>query len=204
MIPSYTIDRSHFEDAPRFLEQSGAYVCTLTHARAVRSSKGGWGVELGVVAQDGAKPRRPLVIWTLSPSGERYFGARLFEALLFCAGFPDGHALRTGPVSFRQWDYDLREEVEAVDQGYPELAGRQVGLLLQRERYLTPSGKEGVRLNVVGAFDPRTRQTAQEKRDGAPAKALEERLARLVDRASSAPQTMSSSAVAGLEEDIPF
>lgn len=217
MIPTYTTNsqRLRAADGGQYLEETGAFVVTIEAARAVQSSKGGWGVELHFVAEDGRRPRFAPVLWTLSPSGERYFGHDLLDALLFCAGLPDGHVLKPGKVRYGRYDRELGERVEAVGDGYPELAGRKVGLVLQRERYTTQSGKEGSRLSIVGAFDPTTRQTASEKKEGLAPQILASRLARLRDKDSRSAKTLAldasnSSPVAsagvfdGLDDDIPF
>ncbi|MCX8016492.1 MAG: hypothetical protein N2690_01120 [Rhodocyclaceae bacterium] len=219
-IPTYTYDDSHVHTADyggtsRFIDTSGAYTGTITYARAVQSSKGGWGVEFGFEADDGRKPKYPLTLWTLGPTGERYFGHDILEAVLICAGMKPGMAMKPGLVKYPRWDYDMRQEVEEEGDGYPGMSGKRVGLILQRELYTTKAGKEGSRLSIVGAFDPETRQAASEKIENKPAALLEKRLAMLKDKDSrnadtlaqntpnSAPQP-ESGAFADMTDDIPF
>lgn len=217
MIPTYTARSERLRAADfgsQYLDESGAFVVTIEAARAVQSSKGGWGVELHFAAEDGRRPRFAPCLWTLSPAGERYFGHDLLDALLYCAGFAEGHSLRSGKVRYRRFDREIGEEVQALGEGYPELAGRKVGLVLQRELYTTKTGKEGSRLSIVGAFDPVTRQTASEKKEGLAAQMLASRLARLKDKDSrdsrllaEAAVSVTSAASGGLDdlaEDVPF
>ncbi|MCX8017691.1 MAG: hypothetical protein N2690_07325 [Rhodocyclaceae bacterium] len=216
MIPSYTTSYERLAAADagpnRTIEASGAYIGSLTYARAVQSSKGAWGVELGFVTDAGLSPRYPLTLWTLSPEGKRYFGHDLLDALLVCAGFAQGAQLRPGKVRYPRWDEQAGCEVLATAEGYPELAGRRVGLLLQRELYTTKAGKEGSRLSIVGVFDAQTQQTASEKQAGLPPKLLMERLARLQDKDSRSAAALpepavredAASAFADMADDIPF
>ncbi|MBW7657723.1 hypothetical protein [Tepidimonas charontis] len=218
MIPTYTASTQYLRAADfgsQYLDESGAFVVTIEAARAVQSSKGGWGVELHFTADDGRRPRFAPCLWTLSPTGERYFGHDLLDAILFCAGFPEGHALKPGKVRYWRFDREIGEEVEAIGDGYPDLAGRKVGLVLQREIYTTKTGKEGSRLAIVGAFDPATRQTASEKKEGLEPKILSSRLARLKDKDSRSADTLAlatdnsapvapAGAFDDLEDSIPF
>ncbi|MBC7357612.1 MAG: hypothetical protein H5U10_03640 [Desulfacinum sp.] len=203
-IPSYAYSTEHLEAADggeRYIAHTGAYTGTIDYARAIQSSKGAWGVELGFVADDGRKPKYPLTLWTLSADGKRYFGHDLLDALLVCAGVESG--LKPGKVRYWRWDRELGEEVEAVGDGYPALKGKRVGLLLQRELYTTAQGKEASRLNIVGVFDPTTRQTASEKAAGLEPKKLSERLASLKDKDSrkssdeALSRTLGAAAMAG-------
>ena len=217
-IPTYAYNDSRVNAADAggsiFIGESGPYVGTITYARAVQSSKGGWGIELGFETDEGRKPKYPLTLWTLGPNGERYFGHDLLDAVLICAGMKPGQALKPGRITYTKWDYDLRDEVEAEADGYPGMSGKRVGLLLQREFYTTKNGRESFRHNIVGAFDPETMQAASEKIANNPAKLTAERVKELKDRdsrnASVVAQTDANSAQAnsgafsGLEDDIPF
>ena len=216
MIPTYTATSQRLRAADfgsQYLDETGAFVVTIEAARAVQSSKGGWGVELHFVAEDGRRPRFAPCLWTLSPSGERYFGHDLLDALLYCAGLPEGHVLKPGKVRYWRFDRELGQEVETIGEGYPELAGKKVGLVLQRERYTTQAGKEGSRLSIVGAFDPATRQTASEKKEGLEPQMLASRLLRLKDKDSRSAPALAEAAGAtaapasgldDLSDDVPF
>lgn len=216
MIPIYTATSQRLRAADfgsQYLDETGAFVVTIEAARAVQSSKGGWGVELHFVAEDGRRPKYAPCLWTLSPTGERYFGHDLLDALLYCAGLPEGHVLKPGKVRYRRYDREIGQEVETIGEGYPELSTKKVGLVLQRERYTTPSGKEGSRLSIVGAFDPVTRQTASEKKEGLAPQLLASRLARLTDKdrrsgaqgaAQAAAAATPARAFDDLAEDVPF
>ncbi|TCS98794.1 hypothetical protein EDC36_104218 [Tepidimonas ignava] len=209
-IPSYAYSTEHLEAADggeRYIAHTGAYTGTIDYARAIQSSKGAWGVELGFVADDGRKPKYPLTLWTLSADGKRYFGHDLLDALLVCAGVESG--LKPGKVRYWRWDRELGEEVEAVADGYPALKHKRIGLLLQRELYTTQTGKEGSRLNIVGVFDPQTRQTASEKAAGLEPQKLAARLASLKDKDSRAAQAPAAQPAQGsgfedMQDDVPF
>lgn len=217
MIPTYTATSQRLRAADfgsQYLDETGAFVVTIEAARAVQSSKGGWGVELHFVAEDGRRPKYAPCLWTLSPAGERYFGHDLLDALLCCAGFAEGHALKPGKVRYRRFDRELGQEAETIGEGYPELSSKKVGLVLQRELYTTQSGKEGSRLSIVGAFDPVTRQTASEKKEGLEPQILASRLARLKDKDRRSAHTPTAAAAGAdvapasdfddLADDVPF
>ena len=219
MPPSYTYDDTHAAAADsggqgKFLDETGAYTGTISYARAVQSSKGGWGVELGFVADDGRKPKYAPTLWTLSADGKRHFGHDILDCILICAGMKPGAAMKPGTVKYEVWDYDLRADVEKESPGYPAIAGKRIGLLLQKELYTTKKGTDGTRIAIVGAFDPETRQAASEKIENKPAEITEKRLAALKDRdtrndrAPVLPSAPDGTAPAGtfndFEDDLPF
>lgn len=187
--PTYGYDATHAAAADsggqgKFLDESGAYVGTLTYARAVQSSKGGWGVELGFEADDGRKTKYPMTLWTLGPDGSRYFGHDILDTVLICAGMKPAMALKPGKVKYTVYDFDLRADVEKESDGYPGLTGKRIGLLIQRELYTTKAGKDASRHSIYGAFDAETRQAASEKLESKPAAITDKRLATLKDKDS--------------------
>lgn len=220
MPPSYTYDDTHAAaaDTPsggKFIDESGAYTGAITYARAVQSSKGGWGVEIGFVADDGRKPKYAPTLWTLSADGKRHFGHDILDCILICAGMKPGAAMKPGTVKYEVWDYDLRAEVEKESPGYPAIAGKRIGLLLQKEIYTTKKGTEGTRIAIIGAFDPETRQAASEKVAGLQAAVTAKRLETLKDKDSRSsasadpgyadPQAaMASGGFSDMTDDIPF
>ena len=219
--PSYTYDTTHAAAADagglsRFIDDSGAYTGTITHARAVQSSKGGWGVEIGFESDDGRKTKYPMTLWTLGADGSRYFGHDILDTVLICAGMKPAMALKPGKVKYTFYDFDLRADVEKESDGYPGLTGKRIGLLIQREWYTTKKGIDASRHSIFGAFDPETRQAASEKLEGKDAAITDKRLASLKDkdsRSTDAPYVAPAAAPAGkapagsfndFEDDIPF
>lgn len=216
--PTYTYDTEHVADAdsPRgkFIDESGPYVGTIAYARAVQSSKGGWGVEFGFVADDGRRTMYPMTVWTIGADGKRQFGHDILDTVLICAGMKPGAAMKPGKVKYTKYDFDLRAEVEAErSDGYPAIGGKRIGLLIQRELYTAKSGKDAARHVIVGAFDAETRQAASEKVSNEPAALTDKRIATLKDRdsrdagdptpAAAAPLAWGGS-FADMEDDIPF
>lgn len=221
MPPSYAYDTTYAAAADssgggKFIDESGAYTGEIIYARAVQSSTGGWGVELGFVTDAGQKAKYAPTLWTLSADGKRHFGHDILDCILICAGMKPGNAMKPGTVKYTVWDYDLRAEVEKESPGYPAIAGKRIGLLLQKELYTTKKGADGSRIQIVGAFDPETRQAASEKVENKPATVTDKRLATLKDidkrnagePASAAPAgsytSGSNSSFDDLDSDIPF
>lgn len=220
--PAYTCDTTHAAAADsmgssKFIDESGAYTGEITYARAVQSSTGGWGVELGFVTDAGQKAKYAPTLWTLSADGKRHFGHDILDCILICTGMKAGAAMKPGTVKYSVWDYDLRAEVEKESPGYPAIAGKRIGLLLQKELYTTKAGKDGSRIQIVGAFDPETRQAASEKIENKPATVTDKRIATLKDSdkrtgpvgdAHATPASAGAPAVPGgfndFEDDIPF
>lgn len=226
--PTYGYDTTHAAAADsggtgKFLDESGAYTGTIPYARAVQSSKGGWGVELGFEADDGRRTKYPMTLWTLGPDGGRYFGHDILDTVLICAGMKPAMALKPGKVKYTVYDFDLRAEVEKESDGYPGLTGKRIGLLIQREWYTTKAGKDASRHSIYGAFDAETRQAASEKLEGKDAAITDKRLASLKDKDSrtagapdgtydngfsTPPAGKSAGAAAGgfadFTDDIPF
>lgn len=218
-IPTYAYDTTHAAAADsggqgKFIDESGEYVGAITYARAVQSSKGGWGVELGFEADDGRRTKYPMTLWTLAVDGARQFGHDILDTILICAGMKPAMALKPGKVKYTVYDFDLRAEVEKEGDGYPGLTGKRIGLLIQRELYTTKAGKDASRHSVYGAFDAETRQAASEKIENKPAAITDKRLAALKDRDSrtggasfdngfSAPNPAPAAEPAGGFDDMP-
>jgi single-strand DNA-binding protein len=187
--PTYAYDATHAAAADqggagKFLDESGAYVGAITYARAVQSSKGGWGVEIAFEADDGRKTKYPMTLWTIAADGSRQFGHDILDTVLICAGMKPAMAMKPGKVKYTVYDFDLRADVEKEGDGYPGLTGKRIGLLIQRELYTTKAGKDAARHSIYGAFDAETRQAASEKLEGKDAAITEKRLASLKDRDS--------------------
>lgn len=190
--PTYGYDTTHAAAADagglgKFIDESGEYVGTITHARAVQSSKGGWGVEIGFADDDGRKTKYPMTLWTLGPDGSRYFGHDILDTVLICAGMKPAMALKPGKVKYMKYDFDLRADIEEESDGYPGLTGKRIGLLIQREWYTTKAGKDASRHSIFGAFDAETHQAASEKLEGKPAEITAKRLSALRDKDSRTP-----------------
>jgi len=187
--PTYGYDTTHAAAADtggmgKFIDESGEYVGAITSARAVQSSKGGWGVEIAFQADDGRKTKYPMTLWTLAADGARQFGHDILDTVLICAGMKPAMAMKPGKVTYTVYDFDLRADVEKEGDGYPGLTGKRIGLLIQREMYTTKAGKDAARHSIYGAFDAETRQAASEKLESKPAVITEKRLASLKDRDS--------------------
>lgn len=224
--PTYSYDATHAAAADqggmgKFIDESGEYIGAITYARAVQSSKGGWGVEIGFQADDGRKTKYPMTLWTIAADGARQFGHDILDTVLICAGMKPAMAMKPGKVKYTKYDFDLRAEVEEESDGYPGLTGKRIGLLIQREWYTTKKGADASRHSIYGAFDAETRQAASEKIENKPATITDKRLATLKDRDSrtpggaaggfgaadngfSAPNPAPAGAFDDLTDDIPF
>lgn len=140
------------------LDETGKYIGMLTRAEAVTSKKGAVGIDLSFKSEDG-RTADYLSVWTHGKDGSEIYGFKQLMAIMTCLRVKQ---LTKTPGTVEKYDKELKEKVQIKAEIYPELTGKPVGLLLQREAYIKGDGSEGHKLNIAGVFEASSELTASE------------------------------------------
>ncbi len=209
MARTYTLDTkaaSAADQTVSLIRETGKYIGTITRAEAISSDSGTEGVELSFRSREGATADY-LTLWTYNASGEALPSLKALNALMTVC---KARAITPTAGLVEKWDPNARARLKVQATIYPELTGKEVGLLLQREEYIKRDSSTGDKLNVFGVFDPITELTASEI---LAQKTNPETLAKMVavlrDKPAKAarPRTAAPAQQGGfhdMDDDIPF
>jgi hypothetical protein len=195
------------------IRESGKYIGVITRAEKLLSEKNTEGLGISFKTDDGATANY-LDLYTVNAKGEKLPSMATVQAILCCTKTKSANE---GNISFKAWDKVQKKEVDKTANGYPDLIGKRIGFLLQRELSDNPkdSTKPNDRVVVYGVFEADTGFTASEILDKATkAEKLDKMLTVLMakefnDRRTvktSAPSTAPSGSTSfdDFEDDIPF
>lgn len=188
------------------INELGKYVGKFTQAEDITAGTGTKGIALRFEANGQSAN---LSIYTQKSSGEQIMGFQVLMAIMTCMQLRN-ITPKSGVV--KHWDNDARQEVEKQAQVFPDLCGKEIGLLLETEDYAKTGGGTGTRMVIAGVFQAKTELTASEILDR---KTTPEHLAKMVARlrhrpmkgAAAPTRQTASSAPSGFDEmddDIPF
>lgn len=161
MSRSYTLDTKAASAADNIvsrIDQTGKYVGTLTRVEIVASKQGTEGVEFSFKADDGATADF-LTLWTYKASGEALPSLKTLNAMMTVVRVK---SLTPTQGTVEKWDSGTGQRGKFPATIFPELTGKRIGLLLQREEYEKRDNTIGAKVNIVGCFDPETELTASE------------------------------------------
>jgi hypothetical protein len=142
---------------------SGAYVGELKKVyTTVSGNKGTHGLvcEFEAPGQGNAE----FTLWTHDNEGKAMTGSpgyAMFNALLFLLGVKNPEVAKGTAEVWVDGAGGKREKVEQEVDIFPELCGKKIGIVLQKEVQ-----DKGFRMNLYGLFEPTTRRTMTEVRDG--------------------------------------
>lgn len=144
------------------LTESGAYVGKFTKAEAVVSAeKGTKGVHL--YFDSPGSGTCDFTLWTMSAAGEKFFGFNQLQGMMYLFGLK-GLVSKTGKV--RVWDAETKTASEQDGETFPELVGKPIGLVMQKEIDSNiKTGKTVERMTLAGAFQAETRLMASELKE---------------------------------------
>jgi hypothetical protein len=197
------------------ITEAGKYVGVITRAEALKSGRGTLGLGLSFRTESGQSADY-LDIYTQKSDGEALMGAKTVNALLVCLKL---RGAKQGLIKCEKWDRDAGARVKVEVQGYPEMMGKRIGLLLQKELGTSDQGKDTERMTIFGVFSPETELTASEILDS---KTNPERLPLMVQalmnrpvrdnrkKTSAAPRPAAGKPAAtgtgfdDMDDDIPF
>ncbi len=143
------------------ITETGKYIGKFTRAESVTSKQGTEGIEFTFESDDG-QTADFLTLWTVNKDGKEIFGLKMVNAIMTC--------LRAKSISgteamIEKFENGAKHKVSATV--YPDLMGKHIGLLLQREEYEKQNGDTGNKFNIYACFDAATNMTASEILDRA-------------------------------------
>lgn len=196
------------------IESTGKYVGIINTMEFVTARSGAQGFEINFESE--SKEYTTFTIWTVSKEGKPLSGVHKVNALLACASV---RGLTPTDKELDKYDYDAGGKVKRICVVAPEMEGKQIGLLLQRENYVNNSGQNRHQMNFFASFNPSNELMAKEiiDRKTTP-ELLEKTLARLIsigDAARSQPnvqqpqsggygQAAQPGKANDLDDDLPF
>lgn len=166
MATSYDYDEksaSHADDIANRIDTGGAYVGTFKRAEAVVSAqKGTEGITLEFECPGGGSVENTL--WTRKSDGSAIFGDNMIQAARLIMGVKG--RMEAVPGKVMKWDEAEGKRMPADGEVFPSLCGKRIGVVFQKELYTSGSGKDSWRMNIYGIFDPDTKLTASEIKEG--------------------------------------
>lgn len=145
------------------IKETGKYIGVLTRAEEVKSRNGTLGVEFSYKTDDGMTADY-LTLWTKNKDGKELFGLKQLMAIMTCCRVRAITTVR-GTVEKYNTAIGLVGVMDA--EVFPELTGKRVGLLLQREEYEKADGSIGSKMSIMAPFEADTELTASEVLDKA-------------------------------------
>lgn len=187
------------------ITETGKYIGKFVSAEAITSTKQTEGIEFSFVANDG-RSADFLTLWTYNNEGKELYGLKTLNALMTCMRVK---GITPQPGTVEKWESGGKVKKQATV--FPDLMGKPIGVLLQREPYEKKDGSTGYKFNIYAAFDAASEMMASEILDkSTKADKLGKLVAGLTDRKMSAPMAPAGpqGAHAGhfddLDQDIPF
>lgn len=190
---------SKADDVAMRIDVSGAFIGQFKVAHAIKSDRTGTeGIHFEFASPGGGSAN--FDVYTHKSDGTPTFGNNQVQAMMAILGL---RGLRSVEGKFEGWDNGKRAEQSG--DIFPDLLGKDIGLVLQKEKYTKQDNSDGFRMNLQGIFHPVTRLTASELKEGKvkPEK-LEKILRSLKDKDSrttrdAEPAQAAVGAVAGAE-----
>lgn len=184
------------DDIANRIDTSGAYVGKFLRAEATVSQSGTEGIVFEF--DGGSSGRGEFTLWTRKEDGSTAFGMNFLQSIMLMLGL---RGLKSAPGKVMKWSDDANARVEEDGEVFPDLVGRSIGIVLQKELTTKRSGGDSYRLNLYGVFHHESRLTASEikERKTTPMK-LDKLLKGLKDkdsRKASAEPTQPSMTAAG-------
>lgn len=141
------------------IRETGKYVGTITRAEKLISPKGTQGLGLSFVSDDGSTADY-LDLYTINASGDMLPSMKAVQALLGCLQLRQA---KEGKIECEKYDKATKQRKKVSVDGYPEMMGKRIGLLLQKELSTrNDSGEDTERVIVYGVFQHDTELTVSE------------------------------------------
>lgn len=150
-----------------FINENGAYIITIAEAELKQNTENSaqW-IEFSGEADDGRKVQY-LSIYSVKKDGtENTFGVNMINAIMGCAGVQNL----------------TQKMVSASKFIAPEFSGKRVGLVLQKVLRSKRDGSDTYGMEIRIPFIADTRQTLQERKDGANPETVDKIASSLKDR----------------------
>lgn len=144
-------------DAGGRIESTGKYVGTIKSMEFVTSKNGAQGFEVNF--ETDSKEYTTFTIWTVSKDGQPLSGTHKVNALLTCCAV---RSLTPTDQPLEKWDHEISQKVKKTCVVAPEMTGKRIGLLLQRENYLNGQGQQRHQMNFFASFNAESELMAKE------------------------------------------
>lgn len=154
------------------ISEIGKYIGTFTQAVDVTASTGTKGIALLFQSQAGQKAR--LSLYTMKENGEKLMGFQALSAIMTCMSLRN-IAPKAG--TYTKWNNETRADEQVQGQVFPDLCGKEIGVLLETEDYVKQDTSIGTRMVLKGVFQAKNELTASEILDK---KTVPEQLAKMV------------------------
>jgi hypothetical protein len=197
------------------IRESGKFIGAITRAESLKSDKGTLGLGLSFRTDTG-QTADYLDLWHTKGNGETLSSLKTVNAIMCCTRVAEA---REGAIQVEKWNSAAGQREKLTVTGYPDLMGKRIGFLLQKQLETDQNGKDRERVQIFGVFAADTELTASEIYAK---KTIPERLPLMVDAlaarpindkrkaANSKPKTTSGSAdrpstsFDDMEDDVPF
>lgn len=159
MSRSYNLNAEQAKQADNVgmrITETGKYIGVFTRAEAIKSKQDTEGIEFSFKSASGQEADF-LTLWTHDASGKEVYGLRMLNAIMTCMRVK---SIAPAQGQVEKWDGSARAKVSATV--YPELMGKQIGLLLQREAYEKADGSIGHKFNIFACFEAGSELMASE------------------------------------------
>ena len=175
-MASYDYDEkaaSHADDVANRIDTGGPYIGVFKRAEAtVSAQKGTEGITLEFEVPGGGSVENTL--WTRKSDGSSIFGDNMVQAIRLILGVKG--SMNSVPGKVMVWEEG--KKVEADGEVFPQLCGKRIGVVFQKELFTKNNGQEGWRMNLYGVFDADSKLTASEIKEGVKEPKKLERLVR--------------------------
>jgi hypothetical protein len=175
---TFKLDANSAKSADNFfssIRESGKYIGIITRAEALNSQHGTTGLGLSFKANDGSTADY-LDIYTTKANGDVLMGMKTVNALLACLKLRE---IRDSRIKYEKWNKDTKKREMVEMPGYPDLMGKPIGLLLQKELGTNDqTGADTEKMVIFGVFNADTELTASEILEG---KTKPERLSKMLE-----------------------
>lgn len=191
------------------ITETGKYKGTFKRAELTESDRGTIGVEFTFMSNDGQSADY-LTLWIENGDGKELYGYKVLNAVMTCM------QVRGIESKLAKIEKRINGELTQVDaEIFPDLMGKQIGLLLVKAPYEAQDGSVKSKMEIFATFCAQTERTAKEILDRvADAKALPKIIASLADRpvrrdaqkrgGGSTNSHGGGSGFADVDDDIPF
>jgi hypothetical protein len=159
---SLDLDTNLARQADRFnssIKESGKYVGVITRAEKLISKKNTEGLGISFKSEND-ETANYLDLYTVNAEGKKLPSMNIVQAILCCTRTKSANE---GAIEFEAWDKDSKKVVKKSTNGYPDLMGKKIGLLLQKELSTNEqTGEDVERMVIYGVFEPSSELTASE------------------------------------------
>lgn len=156
MSVSYEYDEgsaSQADNVANRIEQ-GPYVGQFKVVHAITAQSGTEGMHFEFESGGG---NVGFDLYTRKSDGSKVFGMNLVQAIMSIMGL---RGLKSVSGEHEAWVDGKRETVEG--EVFPDLAGKDIGLVFQKELYTKGDGRDGQRMNLYAVFHPTSRLMVSE------------------------------------------